>query len=223
LSILEEPVNLSRSLLAALSLVVFLGTGCAVNRSVVAAPTRQVSDPAEGPVVVITQVKDQRVFELAPTDPAVPSLKDGAITDKAITSRAYGRKRNSFGKAMGDVLLPEGSTVEGMVKAGLTTALREAGYRVKEAGPDAPADAMTLEADIKGLWCWFVPGFWYITTNFKATLDLRGSVLKDGNPQTVDVQTDQGHQIVTDGDWASTMATGVEALSGKVKEHLKTP
>ncbi|MBK8794413.1 MAG: flagellar biosynthesis protein [Holophaga sp.] len=211
------------SLWFALGLLVIGGTGCAVNRSVVAVPTKQVADPAQGPVVVITRVADLRTFELAPDDPSVPSLKDGAITDKAITSRAFGRKRNGYGMAMGDVLLPEGNKVEALVKAGLTAALREAGFRVKEVGSEAPGDALTLDVEIKRLWCWFVPGFWYITTNFKATLDLKGTVLKGGIPQTVEVKTDKGHQVVTDDDWAKTLETGVEALSGKVKESLKTP
>lgn len=213
----------SRSFLAALGLLVMLGTGCAVNRSVVAVPTRQVAEPAHGPVVVITRVTDQRRFELAPEDPAVPSLKDGAITDPAIKSRAFARKRNGFGKAMGDVLLPEGSTIEALVKANLTNALREAGYRVQEPGPAAPPDALPLEVDIKRFWCWLVPGVWYITTNFQGTLELNGPVFRNGGHETVEAQTDKGHQIVTDEDWGKTVEIGAETLAAKFKAALKTP
>ncbi len=211
------------SWLAALGLLVLPGTGCAVNRSVVAVPVKQVAESTKGPVVVITRVTDLRRFEVAPEEPATPSLKDGAITDQAIKSRAFARKRGGFGKAMGDVLLPEGSTVEGLVKASLANALREAGYRVQEPGPGTPPDALKLDVDIRRFWCWLVPGFWFITTNFQGSLDLRGPIFKNGDHEVVEVQTDKGHQMVTDSDWGKTAELGAETLATKVREALKTP
>src|SRR5262245_65653082 len=117
------------SFLSFLGLAVFVG-GCAINRSVLKVQVQPSTDPASGQEVSIMKVTDNRIFELKPAKPSTPSLKAGDVTNKAITSRAVARKRNGWGMTMGDILLPEGRTVEDLVKEALTKAFRESGYKV---------------------------------------------------------------------------------------------
>jgi len=91
-------------------------------------------------------VTDQRTFEAS----SIPSLKEEAdLTNRAITVRAIARKRGGFGMALGDIVLPEGQTVEGLVKDAVIRSLRESGYRVVD-----ESDA----ADIDQFLSWFSPG-----------------------------------------------------------------
>jgi hypothetical protein len=205
------------------ALLAGLGMGCAVTRSVIDIPARPVTNPIGGRVVVITRVTDQRAFQLAPSDPSIPSLKDGAIQDKAITSRAVARKRGGFGAAMGDVLLPDGRNVETLVRESVTRALRESGYVVLEAGESAPADALPLEVDIRQFWSWFQPGFWAITLHFRAGLTLKGPVLKAGEQGSVQVELARKGMAATEGAWLETVKMGTDELTAKVKEALKAP
>lgn len=204
-----------------LGLIALISTGCAMNRSVVSVPLEQIDEPTQGTIVVINSVTDQRLFELDPELPSTPSLKDGAIGDKTLTVRAFARKRNTYGVAMGDVLLPEGESVATLVKQSLTNTLRATGYRVRDGEEDIPADALSLDVDIKKFWCWMEPGFWYITSNFQAELELRGPFFKSGNLETVEIKTNDGHQVITDNDYIKTTQVGLESLMSQIKEKLK--
>ncbi|MFH0879382.1 MAG: flagellar biosynthesis protein, partial [Lentisphaerota bacterium] len=137
-------------------LVGLLGSGCATNRGILNVQVEKTKNPSEGRTVTIVSVNDARVFEEAPRVSSTPSLKGAEITDKSITSRAIARKRNGFGKAMGDILLPEGRTVEQLVREALVKSFRDSGYRVLEAG-EVAADgekAIPVEADIEQFWSW---------------------------------------------------------------------
>ena len=113
-------------------------------------------NPIQGREVKIVRVTDRRTFQLKPSDPSTPSLKDGQIDNPAITSRAIARKRSGYGKAMGDILLPEGHTVEQLVGTALTRGLRGAGYRVLLQGQEGYEQAVPLEADIRRFWTWIL-------------------------------------------------------------------
>ena len=118
--------------------------GCATSRSEIKLQSPVVSASSSvagnGHIVVIKSVTDERVFEQAPSDPSTPSLgfggSDGATAQ--VKSRAIGRKRNGFGKALGDVLLDQGQTVQEVVRKNLAAALEQSGYKV-ESQADASA------------------------------------------------------------------------------------
>jgi hypothetical protein len=213
----RSAMRLSNPLFGIIGLLVLLGTGCAPH-VVVAIPEKRMANPTSGPTVVITRVTDHRRFAQEPTVPSVPSLKQGAISDIALTSRAFGRLATAW-----DFLLPEGRTIAMVVRENLTHALREAGYRVTEDGPSAPQDALKLEVDIVRYWCWFEPGFWFCTLNFKGALDLKGDVFRSGDKESLDIQIDKGYQVVVDQDWGLFLVVGGETLSEKFKEKLKAP
>jgi hypothetical protein len=120
----------------------------------------------DGPKVFIRSVEDMRVFEDRPSKPSIPSLGYGGKVEtvpEGIKARAIARKRNSYGMAMGDILLPEGQTVAGAVHGSLKTALVRAGYTVVSDETEAGADGRTLDVDIERFWAWFTPGMWKIS------------------------------------------------------------
>lgn len=148
-------------------LAVLAMTGCATSRSEIrlAAPPAPEKSSA-GFEVVIRSIEDARVFEEAPAHPGTPSLGWGGASaaPAEVKARAIGRKRNTYGKALGDVLLEPGSTVIEVVRQNLTTALSSSGYRVVGAS-QASASALKLDVRIDKFWAWFQPGFWQITLN----------------------------------------------------------
>jgi hypothetical protein len=164
---------------------------------------------------VIRSVKDERTFEQAPEDPSTPSLGFGGA-DQASTelkSRAIGRKRNGFGKALGDVLLQTGQTVEGVVRENLAAALEHAGYHVK--GEDAAGPSpLIIDVHVKQFWAWTQPGFWAITlsANIATDLDLSGKA----SPTTIRVHAEYRRQAATEGAWMEIVAKALDDYRAEV-------
>lgn len=178
--------------------------GCATSRSEIKLASPVAVSPSSGVstgrTAVIRLVKDERSFEQAPKDPSTPSLGfEGADQAAADTkSRAIGRKRNGYGKALGDVLLEGGQTVESVVRENLTAALQQAGYQVKSLDADGSA-ALVIDVHIKQFWAWFKPGFWAITlnTNIATDLELSGAA----SPTPISVHAEDKRQMATEGAW----------------------
>lgn len=133
--------------------------GCATSRSTVMPTVAAVENPAEGPTIKIVSVVDQRQFEHKPAEPSIPSLgSESDLANPAITSRAIGRKRGGYGMALGDVLLPEGKTVTGMVQDAVVNTYRGAGYRVLTKDDTGFDTATPVDIKIKQFWSWSTPG-----------------------------------------------------------------
>ena len=135
----------SRKLFAVCCLA-FLG-GCATSRSYmrldVSHSSATVTTPS-GKAVVIDAVKDERRFEESPGDPSVPSLKPGDEYKLGAEERkrAIARKRNGWGKAMGDILLENGETVETLTHDLVADGFARHGYQVLAPGVSAPPEAV---------------------------------------------------------------------------------
>lgn len=189
-------------------------TGCATSRSEIklgapaATPVAEVNPNA--PVAVIRTIKDDRVFQQAPSEPNIPSLGfEGAAQASAeIRERAIGRKRNTYGKALGDVLLEKGQTVEGVVRENLAAGLRQAGFQVKteKEAPDAP---VTIDVSIGNFWAWFQPGFWAIKLHAEVSTNLK--VNGASSPTRVAVQREESMQIATDSSWMEVIGKALES------------
>ena len=138
---------------------------CASNRGRLDVRVQQSPAAAANAVPLkIVAVTDKRVFQINPRQPSIPSLKHGEINNPAITKRAIARKRGGFGMAVGDILLPEGRTVEDVTRETLVKALTKKGYRVLKPGDPGYEDAPALSAEIHQFWSWFTPGFWRMAT-----------------------------------------------------------
>lgn len=204
--------------------VVVLGLalgGCATSRSELSLASPVATPAAGGKPIVIRSVKDERVFEQAPSDPGVPSLGfEGASQATAETkARAIGRKRNTYGKALGDVLLQPGQTVESVVRDNVAAALQQSGYRVV---PAADANASTPAADvrIRKFWSWLQPGFWAITLHTAIFTDIQLS--GTAAPMPVQVTKSQPMQIATEGNWIEAIGEALAAYRAEVAKALSS-
>jgi hypothetical protein len=180
------------------------------------------ANPPSGPAVRIDRVTDRRVFEIDPRQANIPSLmNDAEIKDPKITSRAIARKRGGFGKALGDILLPEGRTVMQVVEEALTRSLQDAGYRVVSKQDPEAATAIPVEADIEQFWAYFRPGFAEVAVEFESSVRLTSPLpaLQAGGP-IKGISRVTG-MAATSGTWQEAVTRGVENLSRNTRERLK--
>jgi hypothetical protein len=208
------------SVAAAMVGMSLLGAGCATNRGVLDVRAFAAPNPATGKSVTITRVTDVRAFKLAPRTPSVPSLKDGRIGDKAITSRAIARKRNGYGKALGDIVLPENRTVEDLIRESLTTAFRESGYRVLDAAAASDEKCIPVEADVEQFWAWMTPGVWAISLECETKVRLKGDVSSFKNGESVRGYVNLHTQGAGSRAWLNTINKGLKQFVEEVKTRL---
>ena len=204
-----------------LIVIATLATGCATSRGVLDIRPQSIPEnPTQGRALVIANVVDNRHFELKPESPDIPSLKGGEIDDDAITARAIARKRNSYGKGLGDILLPEGRTVHMVVTEYLTRALREAGYRVVDKGTPEAAAATALDVSIDELWGWMTPGMWVIS------VECRSAVTITPNPAGLDQPMNVGgygilkSAAAPSGLWEGVLRKSLSNLMDNTRDQL---
>lgn len=205
-----------------LSLIVLIAlmSGCATNRGIIDVRVAVPGNQAGGTVVKITSVTDSRVFELKPSEASIPSLKNGEIDNKAITSRAIARKRNGYGKALGDILLPEGRTVEMLTREALTRSFREKGFQVLEPGDAGYNSAKPIEANIEQFWSWINLGFWAAKLNFQSSIHLKGDIASLKGGKSVNSSTQLSTQAAGTRAWTNILNKGIEDLVKEVKNQI---
>jgi hypothetical protein len=140
---------------------------------------------ATGKAVIIDAVQDARKFEEDPSDPSVPSLKKGDEYKLDADQRklAIARKRNGWGKAIGDILLENGQTVETVARDLVADGFARHGYQVLAPGAPSTADAVHVNVTIDEFWAWFTPGMW--------TVDMEGKIhtlIRTGTGVQLDVR-----------------------------------
>lgn len=195
---------MKRAFLALLVVATAMLQGCATSRSVVdiqapIATSTQVSHSAR-PSLYIRQISDERQFQDAPRSADIPSLGfEGASAATAeIKSRAIGRKRNGYGKALGDVLLPEGAAVTDLVRSSASEGFERAGWRVVN-NPGVSQNVTTVDIEITRFWTWFQPGFWAIALNTDIETEFAFSDQRHLSP--IHVHNRDSMQLVLENDW----------------------
>lgn len=200
--------------------------GCATSRSEVklTSPSMAALSKAapNGRTVVIRAINDDRVFEQAPDQPSTPSLGSGGVAQASdsVKARAIARKRNTYGQALGDVLLQDGQTVIGVVRENLTSGFEQAGYRVASAGPAAGPTPITLDVSIRKFWAWMRPGFWALTfnANIETVLAVSG-----GASTTISVSAQDSGQIATDDAWTGIVQKALADYQSQAVSKLSGP
>lgn len=209
-------------MLLAIGAVAALASGCATNRSEVGIGVAATANPQTGRYAKITEVRDLRTFEVNPSNPSRESLGNpDEIKDQAITSRAYARKRNGFGKAMGDVFLPEGRSVANVVADTARQALREKGYDVVENGSPHYASALPLALDIEHFWSWVRPGFWALEMRAESDVFMKGEALLGTPSQAVHGEALMSVQGAFESNWQEISQKGLNDLLEKMKAKLR--
>ena len=199
-------------------------SACATNRSVITVQAPTGEQPKSTYFVKITEVRDLRQFSVNPRDPSLPSLGSAEeIQDPKITGRAVGRKRNGFGMALGDVTVPETTSVAGLVGDAARKALQDRGYVVVDQTSPQYANAMPLAIDIQQFWTWISLGAFEGTFTFDATVGMNGNGLMAANPTVVKSQTIVTSMAGTDAIWTRTIQTGLNDLAEKIKAQIKAP
>lgn len=197
-----------------------MASGCATNRGILDVSQTAVDNPDTGVAVAIVRVSDKRSFELDPRQADIPSLKNGEIHNESITLRAIARKRNGFGKAMGDILLPEGETVTELVKGTVADAFRNSGYRVIEGTDPEFPNAIPIEVEINEFWAWMQPGFWQLTLHHRASIALSGPLDALTGSDDVRSEITEAFQTASGGNWMKTMSAGLAQLRNNVASKV---
>lgn len=204
-------------LLAAVALA-----GCATSRSQIdIKPAHTVNTGAtavpNGKTIVIRNITDERKFEENPKEANIPSLGFGgaASATEQVKARAFGRKRNTFGKALGDVLLPENQSVTGLVRENLTAGLQSAGYTVKDSTSAADKNSIVVDVHIKQFWSWIQPGFWAITLNANIETDIT-TVSGNSKTENINVHSESGNQVIVESDWAKIIEKSLQDYQTQV-------
>ncbi|HER34485.1 MAG: hypothetical protein JXJ30_10780 [Halothiobacillaceae bacterium] len=204
-------------------LAISVGSGCAVTRSEMDLAEVPVENPAEGPEVTFVRLVDARDFELEPGDPSTPSLKNGEIENASITSRALARKRNGYGQALGDILLPEGSTVTGVVENRLARSFANRGYRVVEEGQRGYTEAVPLEVSVERFWGWFTPGFFTIDLQFETLVRVTGPLAGLRHGKTFQGASKESFAAAMDDNWRRVLNAALDNLEADIQATLPAP
>ena len=213
---------------AAIAAVLMLLSACVLSRSVVTLSDATASDiPADsvapaGPAVKIVEVTDQRTFQVDPKAAQTPSLKDDNIDDKSITERAIARKRNGWGQAAGDVLLPEGDSVASHLRLAVANGFREAGYRVLSPGDAGYDQAIPVKVEIDKFWSWLSIGFAANYPLSEASIKLDAPLPAFAPSPIISTSTrGGGDPLLTDSSWQSIAEQNLASVTTKVTALLK--
>lgn len=194
--------------------LVFVLSGCAIKRGEVTikqeAKETKVNNNSQLSVF-IKEVKDNRRFEFNPRDPNIPSLSPDEINTKEVQARAIARKRNSYGKGLGDILLKEGQTVSSLMKENIEIAFLESGYQVIKDEKNITTDTKIVNVDINKFWTWMTPGFWAITLSTEISTNLKINTTKEDE---INVFTKGYYQTGLESNF-------VEVIKNALKLHIK--
>ena len=208
----------------AVALLSFALGGCATSRSVIDIPTPSISNTSQqsvGKDVFINPPKDKRVFEAAPASPSIPSLDSSENSSDSIKARAIARKRNTFGKALGDILLPEGKTVESLTAASIRQAFQEKGFRVLDDKSKVSESTYIVDTELNKFWSWMNPGFWAITLSAEVStvLDIKSPL--GTTRQAVSVKASDNFQTGMEGNWTEVINKALKLYVDDLKDKLK--
>ena len=204
-----------------ISMMTLVLNACATSRGVLDLNVPDLPNPSSAQSVKIVEVADKRVFEIDPKKPSIPSLQNDEINEPSITRRAVARKRNGYGAALGDILLPEGRTVEELTRDALINALRDSGYRVLVDGEPGYEAATPVSAEIHQFWAWMTPGFWTIKLRYNAKLQLKGDWPLNDDHQFVEGDARYSGAIASSSEWREVINNGIKNLILNLKNMLK--
>jgi hypothetical protein len=159
-----------------------------------------------------------RPFQVQPGNPEIPSLPSEAdIKNPDLVARTIGRTRNAYNMKMGDVVLPEGQTVTGLVRGAVATALREKGYAVvDEPGPGV----LPISVDIEQFWAWFEPGLWTVKLEFDSHILIYGRGFLERTPMFVQGRASATEPVATTNSWQQLVQQGLNDLVLNIKEEI---
>lgn len=206
-----------------LCLSIILVTGCATNRGVLditTEPSVAAASTGHKGVIKFASVIDKREFQINPRQANIPSLKDNKINDSYITERAIARKRNGYGKALGDIVLPDGATVPQLVEQLLTHEFTRHGYHVAKPGDQEYEQAIPFDVEVNKFWGWFNPGFWSISISFETDVLVLAPVDPFVEGQRFSSYMQKNYQVASGKNWKEVIDLSLEALEHDVRKKV---
>lgn len=152
----------------------------------------------------------------------IPSLGFGGAesSTKELKLRAIGRKRNSFGQALGDILLEPGQTVETVIANTLKRSFTEAGYKVLTNKENITEDAIVLKVSIEKFWAYMTPGFWAITLSSDISTNIE--ITQNGiDTITITVHSEGKYRVGTEGNWMEIIHESLQKYISEVKKAMR--
>ena len=216
----------SLTAISLLALTFFFLTGCATNRGIVSLDVPKVSTqiPSNGKQVYIQSVIDERVFQENPKTQDIPSLGFGGASQATadLKKRAIGRKRNTYGKALGDILLEEGQTVETVITDALKQSYTETGYQVLDNENEIKDNTIIVTATIQKFWAYMTPGFWAITltSDISSNITIKDPSKNDTATKEVTVQSEGKYQIASESNWMEVVHQSLQKFIAEVKKFI---
>jgi hypothetical protein len=195
--------------------------GCATSRSTldIQLPKGQQAQ-SNGKQVYLNSVVDKRSFQVNPPNPDIPSLDPSEDQTEQIKARAIGRKRNGFGKALGDMLLKDGETVQSLTDKSIKQAFEEKGYSIINSKDRVTKDTYIVDANIQKFWAWMNPGFWQITLSSEISTDLTIKSSKGTTNQQISVKAADGYQVATESNWIEMIQKSIQLYINDLRSKL---
>ena len=214
-------MNYRTGLPIALLCLLLLG-GCATSRSVldISPPVAKTSAQQNGKEVLIGSVSDRRSFQVNPSSPEIPSLDPAEDQNDQIKLRSIGRKRNTFGKALGDIILKDGQTVESLTAASIRQAFAEKGYKVLDRKEQASSNTLFVDASVDKFWSWMNPGFASIALSTEISTALTLKAPDTSTKKTVSVKTSGNYQTGMEDNWIEVINRALRAYVDELKSKL---
>lgn len=191
--------------------LLLLASGCATNRGVIRLDLPAAPAVSGGRQVLIRNVTDARKFQENPKSADIPSVGFGGAerSDTELIKRAVARKRNSFGKALGDIILAEDQNVESIIRGSLKQAYTEMGYEVVADPGQLRSGGTTLDVSIENFWAYMTMG-WALTLHCNIATDMR---LTDSGGEVVEkqirVSAEDTYQTGSGRNWKETMQNAI--------------
>jgi len=197
--------------------------GCATSRSIIDIKTPTENQPAQtnGRDVYISSTTDRRIFEVNPSSPNTPSLNPSEDQSDKVKLRSIARKRNTFGKALGDILLQEGQSVESLTTASIRQAFAQKGYRIIDNKDKITDSTYIVDTDITKFWSWMNPGFLAITLSTEISTDIRIKSHQGTDRQTVNVKSTDNFQTGVDGNWEKVVNMALKSYVSDLETKIK--
>lgn len=210
------------------TLVALLGLalGCTSGRKILELSVDLPPDP-EGEIVFrLPIVEDARHFERFPPAPSMPSLRNpDDVDDPSVTQRAIARQRSAQAKVSGDIVLPEGETVAGLVAAAIVRGVRDAGHRVVHPDDPAFAAAKPITARIDRFWAWQSVGPATFICRFEVRVHIVAPVGSFADGEEIGAEARRAVPIlfpivIFDPRWRETLEEGLASFSDEIAAAL---
>lgn len=200
----------------------FILTGCATTRGVIdvsRAISNDVVSSENTKSVIIDNYTDNRQFSTNSSSPDQPTYDPDKGLDDDTKSRIIARKRNTYGKALGDIVLKEGLTTEQLIKNTVSQAFYKAGYNVVTEDPDNKAVHTNIVVD--KMWGWLALGWWSVGIRTNADITLEMSYNNKTDSIHSYKEEELRCQLPLTADWEDTIIKNLENIRDDLSEKIK--